>query len=182
MTTALNQRSPVAKAGWLIGLFMVAWLAFLFVPWPWRAAPEPAPPVEVRPPSKLEQVGLRNYTDWEGLPDIFAIWADRAEWKNGRTRFSYWHPVMRTYSYYFEAIRVKGGYRFREISEPRDPDYAWDESLGEECPIRFFLPVHRPELPKPRVVPLAGGEPPAQGEKPRVPVEIPATTLPPPKP
>jgi len=41
-------RSPVAKAGWLIALIFVGWLAFLFIPAP---KPEPKPaPVYVKPP------------------------------------------------------------------------------------------------------------------------------------
>jgi hypothetical protein len=180
MSTVLNQRSPVAKAGWLIGLFLVGWLAFLFLPLP-RPPPEPLPPLKVRPPSKLEQVGLRDYTDWAGLPEFFAIWAEQADWKDGRTRFAYWHPVMRDYSYYFEAVRVKEGYRFREITEPRAPGYGWDESLGEECPIRFFKPV-RPELSVAGPAPSVVEAPVASGNRPRVPVVIPAAKLPPPDP
>lgn len=181
MATALNQRSPVAKAGWLIGLFLVGWLAFLFLPLP--RSPEPMRPIEVRSPSKLEQVGLRNYTDWEGLPEFFAIWADQAEWKDGRTRFAYWHPVMKTYSYYFEATRVDSGYRFREIAEPPTSDggYYWDESLGEDCPIRFYRsPVLVESRPAPTLVKpaLDAGKP----ENPQIKIQLEETKSAPPSP
>lgn len=112
------------------------WLVFLLLPKPAdEPAASPAPPP---PPSSLVRAGLRDYTDWEGLPEIFAVWADKAEWKDGRTRFAYWHPVMKTYSYYFEAVRVKGGFHFKEIAEPQEPDYSLGESLGDDCPIRFY--------------------------------------------
>ena len=137
MKTPATERTPTAKAGWLVVLLMAGWLVFLFVPWPTKPKPESAPRVPV-PPSKLVQAGLRDYTDWEALPEIFAIWADRAEWRDGRTEFAYWHPVMKTYSYYFEVVRVKGGFHFKEIAEPRRVGYEWDESLGADCPIRFY--------------------------------------------
>lgn len=139
MKAPVLERTSAGKAGWLILLILFAWLAFVFVPLPWKEAP-PMPAATRAPPSKLRQAGLRDYTDWQGLPEIFAVWADQADWKDGRTRFAYWHPVAKSYSYYFEAIRVQGGFRFKEIAEPRDPDHFWDERLGDECPIRFYLP------------------------------------------
>ncbi len=119
------------------------------------AAPASTPQAPPSPPSSLVRSGLRDYTDWVGLPEIFAVWADKAEWKNGKTRFSYWHPVMKNYSYFFEAIRVAGGYRFKEIAEPNDPKGYWDESLGGDCPIRFYYTFHDfPPLPvRPRIEP-----------------------------
>jgi len=89
------------------------------------------------------------------LPEIFAIWADKAEWKNNRTRFAYWHPVMKTYSYFFEAVRVKGGYSFKEIAEPptSDLEHYWDESLGEDCPIRFYRAFPLPKIAPFRIRP-----------------------------
>ena len=131
------ERTSAAKAGWVVLLLMGAWLIFVFVPWPSKTVANKAS-VKLEPPSKLAQVGLPDNVDWDGLPEIFAIWADRAEWKDGRTRFAYWHPVMKTYSYYFEAVQVDGSVRFREIPEPRESGYEWDEALGEECPIRFY--------------------------------------------
>ena len=140
MKAPVLERTSAAKAGWLIIVLTVGWMAFVL--WPDRPeAPAPAPaPVPV-PASSLTRAGLRDYTDWQGLPEIFAIWADQAEWKDNRTRFAYWHPVMKTYSYYFEAVRSAKGYRFREIAEPHDPDHFWDDSLGDECPVRFYLPI-----------------------------------------
>ena len=137
MNAPASERTSAATTGWLVVLLMVGWLAFVFVPWPTKAKAGKAPP-EPTPPSGLVQAGLRDYTDWDGLPEIFAIWADRAQWKDGRTRFAYWHPVMKTYSYFFEVVRTEGKFHFTEIPEPKDDDFYWDESLGEECPIRFY--------------------------------------------
>jgi hypothetical protein len=88
---------------------------------------------------------LPDYTDWAGLPEIFGIWADKAEWKGGKTRFAYWHPVTKSYSYHFEAMQIDGGYRFREIAEPHEEGYEWDPGAPEDSPLRLFLPK-KPEL------------------------------------
>lgn len=145
------ERTSAAKAGWLVILLTVGWMALVL--WPVPAEPPAAKPASIPlPASSLTRAGLREYTDWAGLPEIFAIWADHAEWQNNRTRFAYWHPVMKTYSYYFEAVRVAGGYRFKEIAEPRMPGHFWDESLGEDCPIRFY---HSAAADKPASLPLS---------------------------
>jgi hypothetical protein len=133
------ERTSAAKAGWLVILLTVGWMALVL--WP-GSTEKPAVKSAVipLPATSLTRAGLREYTDWDGLPEIFAIWADHAEWQNNRTRFAYWHPVMKDYSYYFEAVRSAKGYRFREIAEPHEPGYFWDESLGGDCPIRFYRP------------------------------------------
>ena len=132
------ERTSAAKAGWLVILLTVGWMALVL--WPVPAEPPAAKPAAIPlPASSLTRAGLREYTDWAGLPEIFAIWADHAQWQNNRTRFAYWHPVMKTYAYYFEAVKTAHGYRFREITEPHEPDYVWDDSLGDDCPIRFYL-------------------------------------------
>jgi hypothetical protein len=171
-------RIPANQVGLVFALLLAIWLAFTFIPRSEKPAPAVAPVVVE---SKLHAAGLEDNPDWEGLPEIFAIWADHAEWKEGKTRFAYWHPVMKSYSYNFEADRVKGGYRFREIAEPLDPSYAWDESLGEECPIRFLKPI-RQNLPISGPSPLVLKDPVPNGGKPRVPVKIPNAELPLPTP
>ena len=155
------ERTSSAKAGWLIILLVAGWLAFLLIQGTTRQ-PAPKPAALPLPSTSLTRAGLHNYTDWDGLPEIFAIWADKAEWKNGQTRFAYWHPVMKNYSYYFEAVRVKDGYRFREIAEPHEPGYDWDESLGEDCPIRFYLSDPVVKLNSPGPAPVSQS---LQGEK-----------------
>jgi hypothetical protein len=137
MSGSDSHRIPPNRVALSLVLLLVAWLVFSFYPRDKTPPPAAPPPVAE---SKLRAVGLRDNLDWEGLPEIFAIWADRAEWSDGKTRFAYWHPVMKTYSYYFEATRVGASYRFREIAEPPTADggYYWDESLGEDCPIRFY--------------------------------------------
>ncbi|MDI1247381.1 MAG: hypothetical protein PSV13_00735 [Lacunisphaera sp.] len=146
MSGSDSHRIPPNRVGLSLVLLLVAWLVISYYPRDKTPPPVDAPPVVE---SKLRAVGLRDNPDWDGLPEFFAIWAERAEWSEGKTRFAYWHPVMKTYSYYFEAVRTGDAYRFKEIGEPNDPDHVWDESLGEDSPIRFY---HSAEIkiPKPR--------------------------------
>jgi hypothetical protein len=109
------QRTSAAKAGWIIGLIFFAWLAFLFVPVP-RSRTKEVTPVVPLPPSKLRVAGLKDNPDWDGLPELFAIWSDSADWQGDKTQFAYWHPTDRTYSYYFEAARKDGKVRFRPLT------------------------------------------------------------------
>ena len=172
------ERTSAANAGWLIILVMVGWIVFVF--WPWPRNPPPARPAAVPlPVTSLTRSGLAEYTDWGGLPEIFAIWADKAEWKHNRTRFAYWHPVMKTYSYYFEATRTVGGFRFKEIAEPHDPDYIWDESLGADCPIRFYInPGHdRKIVAPPSSLDPVGTDDKAKPGKVRVEITLPETKV-----
>ncbi len=166
------ERTSAAKAGWVIIVLTVGWLVFLLLP---DRPPRPAPVPESGPvpASSLPRSGLRDFSDWEGLPEIFAIWADRAEWRDNRTRFAYWHPVMKNYSYFFEAVRTTKGYRFREIAEPSDPGHHWDESLGADCPIQFFVtdPASREMTPMP--VRQSAVAPDTPGVPSKVPVELP---------
>lgn len=137
MSGSDSHRIPPNRVGLSLLLLLAAWLVFSFYPREQKPPPVAPPPVAE---SKLGAVGLRENLDWEGLPEFFAIWADHAEWKDNRTQFAYWHPVMKDFSYHFEVVRVDGGYRFKEISEPIFPNdyWPWDDSLGEECPIRFY--------------------------------------------
>lgn len=175
MTSASEKSQiPVGKLGWLVLVLVVgAPLAFFYLATPKPAAPAidvDATPTK-RAPTKLEAVGLRDYRDWDGLPEIFAVWADRAHWKNERTRFAYWNPGNQSYSYYFEARRTAGGYRFREILEPRDNGFQWDPDASEDIPLRLYLPI-RPRLEDP-VKPLEKPivTPPAQA-RPAIPVDV----------
>ncbi len=160
MNATVSENISAAKAGGLVVLLLAGWLAYQTLSGP-AVTPAASSKEIIPPPSSLVRSGLRDYTDWEGLPEIFAVWADKAEWKDGRTRFAYWHPVMKTYSYYFEVVRVKGGYRFKEIAEPHEPAGYWDESLGGDCPIRFYRSfLLEPIIPKPsRSVDPAGSDP-----------------------
>ena len=147
------ERTSAAKAGWLIIVLTVGWMVFVLWPDP---ESEPAPKAAPIPPpvTSLTRAGLRENPDWEGLPEIFAIWADRAEWRNGRTRFNYWNPVTNVYSYTFEARKTKGGYMFKEVDET--DQLTMGEMLAEDCPIRFLYqprfsndPVRLKPLPIP---------------------------------
>ena len=172
------ERTSAANAGWLIILVMVGWIGFVFWPWP-RNLPPARPAAVPLPVTSLTRSGLAEYTDWGGLPEIFAIWADKAEWKHNRTRFAYWHPVMKTYSYYFEAIRTAGGFHFKEIAEPHDPDYIWDESLGADCPIRFYKNPGRDRKIGPQPLPATSPvtDEKAEPEKVRVVITLPETKV-----
>ncbi len=146
MDPAANQRVAPNRVLLILALLLAVWSVFQF--WPQPRKPVPAlPPVAAE--SKLQSVGLANNPDWEGLPQFFAIVADQAEWNDGKTRFAYWHPVMKTYAYYFEATRENGRVRFREIAEPHDPDHYWDENLGEDSRIRFYYAFPSPVQPLP---------------------------------
>lgn len=122
-----KSRFTTAQAGWIALAIFGGWLVFLFLPVsrkPKPAAPAALPPVAAQ--SKLEAVGLANNPDWQGLPDYFAIWADKLSWKDDRTRFAYWNPGSQSYSYYFEAERSAGTYRFRSLTRRE-----LDETQGE---------------------------------------------------
>ncbi len=160
-----TEKIPVGKLGWIVLLLVLgAPLAFFFLATPQEPAPAPHTPPPQRALTKLEAVGLRDYRDWDGVPDIFALWAARAHWKNNRTRFAYWNPGTNSHSYFFEARRTANGYRFREIPEPREAGYEWDRDAGDDSPLQLYLPLRR-RLEDP-VTPLEPGLPPAESKKP----------------
>ena len=144
MSSIFSGKLSAAKAGWLLALVFVGWLAFLFVPVP-KPEPKPTPPYVKPPPSRLVALGLPDNPDLEPLPEFFALWADHAEWKDDKTIFAYWNPGSNSYSYLFEATRANGSYRFKPI--PRidaaeddqvfDSGLRWGDNRPEDCPIRF---------------------------------------------
>ena len=175
MSGSDSHRIPPNRVGLSLILLLVAWLAFSFYPRD-KTPPPAAPPPEVE--SKLRAVGLRDNLDWEGLPEFFAIWADWAEWSDRKTRFAYWHPVMKTYSYYFEATRIDGGYRFKEIPEPKDDMMVWSDQLGDEVPIQFY--VYDPELKlrvHPHEHPHRDGSILPRSEPDKLPIDLPQKTM-----
>ena len=117
MSTRTIEGTSARKASWIIVLLLLAWVIFLFAPFPLREKPAPTsslPPIAAQ--SKLESVGLANNPDWQGLPDYFVIWAGQLEWRGDKTVFAYWNPGSNSYSYLFEATRGNGRYRFRAIT------------------------------------------------------------------
>ncbi|MBA4137386.1 MAG: hypothetical protein C0518_08745 [Opitutus sp.] len=136
-----NSRIPVGKFGWLVVAAVVAapFLFFALVTPKEKPVSEPTK-IEL-PPSKLEAVGLRENRDWDGLPEIFAVWAPRGHWQNDRTRFSYWNPGTESHSYFFEAQRTREGFRFKEIKEPRDEGFEWDRDADPDSLLRLYLPL-----------------------------------------
>lgn len=140
-TSPVTGRFSAVKTALILFFLLAVWLAFIVMPVR-KNVIEKIPLVPGALALKLRAVGLPDNADLDGLPEIFAIWADKAEWKDNRAKFAYRHPVMKTYAYFFQATRSDRGIRFREISEPHDPGYNWDESLSEDCPIRFYTLVH----------------------------------------
>ncbi len=148
MDPAASQRVAPNRVLLILVLLMAVWLVFQFLP---QKKPTPSMAPVVVTESKLNAVGLADNPDWAGLPEFFALCAKHAEWKDGRTRFAYWHPVMKTYSYYFEATRSVEGVLFREIAEPHDPDHYWDEEMTKDSHIRFYYSDPVPVQPGPLI-------------------------------
>jgi hypothetical protein len=148
--------SPRLSA-WLVAGFVVAapllFLALVTPPEPTEESTLVRPPPSS--PSPLAAVGLRENRDWDGLPEIFAVWADRAHWVGGRTRFAWWHPGAQAHGYFFEARRTPAGIRFREIAEPKDYLFEWDPRAASDSPLRLYLPIEvevraaPPYMPRP---------------------------------
>jgi hypothetical protein len=117
MNAQASERMSAAKTGWVIVLLMAAWAAFLILPFGREEKGELSKVAVLQPgEAELAAVGLRYNVDWIGLPQYFAVWADRIVWTGDRTEFAYWDPSSRSYAYQFEAIRAGKGYRFRLLS------------------------------------------------------------------
>jgi len=141
MSAPASGRISAAKTGWIIALLMMGWALFLFLPFGREEKIEPAKtPVERPGEADLAAVGLGYNVDWIGLPVYFTVWAEQAGWENDRTKFAYWNPTTASYSYFFEATRAAGRYRFRPIMRAdleSELAYYYDEehdALGEEVP------------------------------------------------
>jgi hypothetical protein len=146
MKTPAIERTSAAKAGWVIVLLFFGWLAFVFVPWPQGKIEEKVIPTLVDPradfAAKLRQAGLPDNPDWDGLPEQFAIWADKAHWTANRTRFAYWNPGSQDYTYFFEARRAQGKVHFKRIPKPAD----YDEEFGSNAPAPEEYPLRLIDL------------------------------------
>jgi hypothetical protein len=147
--TGLNTPIPLGKfAWWVFALVAAAPLLFFALVTPKPPAPVESPSVLSLPRTSLSAIGLRENRDWDGLPELFALWSAKAHWRNDRTRFSYWNPGTQTRSYFFEARRTAQGLRVREIPEPSQPGFQWDPDVAPEDPLCLYLPVrHRSDDP-----------------------------------
>jgi hypothetical protein len=145
MNALLSGRISVAKAGWFIVVFLIAWPLFVLVPFGHKPTP-PVPHLSPwSPTSKLPAVGLVPNSDWEGLPELFAVWQEHAEWNEGKTQFAYWHPGSRSYVYFFEARREAGATRFRALTDAEAITgglMAQTIDLTENSPTHPFLFLH----------------------------------------
>ncbi len=152
MNPAANQRIAPSRVLLILVMLLAVWLGFQFYP---RKKPVP-PMVPVAAESKLRSVGLADNPDWDGLPEQFAVWADKISWNNNTVRFAYWNPGSRSYSYFFEARRRDSKYRFRAVSlqEPSNEanDFYAEEGLDVSDDVRRDTesPTH------PFVFPLSG--------------------------
>jgi len=131
MSAPASGRISAAKTGWIIVLLMVGWALFLFLPFGREEKIEsPKTPVERPGEADLAAVGLGYNVDWIGLPTYFTVWAEKAGWEDDHTKFAYWNPMTESYSYFFEATRAQGRYRFRPIARTdleKEPAYYFDE-------------------------------------------------------
>lgn len=149
MKTQWSGKLSGAKSGWLIALLFFGWLAFLFVPGP-KPESQPAPSPAKPPPSRLVALGLPDDPDLEHLPELFGLYADQAEWKSDKTIFAYWNPGSNSYSYFFEASKKNGNYRFRPISkfeayrnksDPRNIEYEPEDYARTDAEIAAIQPI-----------------------------------------
>ncbi len=179
------ERTSAAKAGWAVVLIFFGWLAFVFVPWPQGKVEENTAPTpdESRAPfaAKLRQVGLPDNPDWDGLPEQFAIWADKAHWTDNRTRFAYWNPGSQDYTYFFEARRAQGKVHFKPIPKPAEYDVEFGPNAAppEEHPLRLIdLSLADKEVEVPAVHVSVGDEMQGGPSTPaRVAVELPVAPI-----
>ena len=158
MSGSDSHRIPPNRVALSLVLLLIAWLVFSFHPG--EQKPPPAAPLPVIE-SKLRAVGLEDNANWEGLPELFAVWEGHAGWKEDKAQFAYWDQWSRSYSYFFEATRVNGKVTFRSIPLPdffeisgssfilayaSAPGIVWgtDTDLKTESPEHpfiFFKPV-----------------------------------------
>lgn len=137
------ERTSARKAGWAVVLLLVAWLVLVLIP----RSPEEKP-VRVLSPapvdSKLKAVGLIDNVDWEGLPELFAVWADDLEWDEDTTQFAYWNPGSNSYSYFFEVVRKNGRMRFSQMTKAEAYRLKWLNADGTY--LKFIKPPSPAEI------------------------------------
>ena len=140
-----NSQIPLGKFAWVVLVVVAAApLLFFALVTPEENPAAESPKIEL-PPSKLAAVGLRENRDWDGIAEMFEIWADRVDWVDGKTVFAFWNPASRSYSYYFEASRSNGQLRLKEISA-RDaappwvfPSFFEEDGLSHSHPFLFAM-------------------------------------------
>ena len=125
MATSDN-RIPANQVVWLLAGLLAIWVGWLFLPKFEKPRVVSAPVVAE---SKLRAVGLPDNPDWDGLPELFAVWATQAPWKDGKVQFAYWNTGAHAYSDFFEARQEAGRVRFRVLS--RTAALQRKEALGE---------------------------------------------------
>jgi hypothetical protein len=177
MTAKPLERSSAAKAGWVFVAIFAGWLLFVFVPAP-KPDVKPTEKSPARPVSKLRLVGLPDNPDLEGLPEFFAVWADKAEWKDNRTVFAYWNPGTKDYTYFFQAVRRGREVRFHEIAKPDGFVFAHEPNgpAPDEHPLEF--PSRLEEVQGPDgSVPIFRGPKETPSGLPPMPVDVPNPRL-----
>lgn len=187
MSPSAGQRFTTRQTGWIALAVFGGWLVFLLLPS--RPPPKPVTPdlPPVRAQSKLEAVGLRDNVDWVGLPELFAVWADRIHWDGDEVRFAYWHPGSRRYAYILEATRTTEGIRFRALSGVEAQSYerlaAEAVAEGTVADTHPFLFLFEPaDASSPALPPLKPNPGAAPDSVPKAGVDLKADSLVPPQP
>lgn len=182
MKAPASGRISAAKTGWIIALLMLGWVLFLVLPFGREEKIDsPKTPVERPGEAELAAVGLGYNVDWIGLPQYFAVWADRIGWAGDETEFAYWNPGSRSYSYIIKATRVGGRYRFRYVSTGPTVNLASDSVPESDTHPFVFLVVEAPSPAEPVRFLSAPMAPIPTGEAPQAKVDLPASRLEPPK-
>jgi len=195
MPTPALEPTSARKAGWVVVVLLVGFVAFVFIPFGRKT--EPSEPLEVRPPSaaqlKLQAAGLAENPDWYGLPDLFAAWGEGLPWEQNRVDFAYWNPGARSYSYFFAAMRTEAGIRFRALTraesiplEPLVPAKVREGETPETHPFAFLVRPPKPTEPSPPMAspaePVRRQATPAVADETRVRIDLPVETTKPPPP
>lgn len=152
MRTWASERISAAKTGWVVALLMFGWALFILLPFGRKEEPVLTKvPVERPGEAELAAVGLRYNVDFIGLPQYFAIWAERIEWTRDETEFAYWNPGTQSYSYIIRATRLgEKSYRFRHAwTEPTVHQASEPVPESDTHPFVFRAPkASRPAAPE----------------------------------
>jgi len=161
MPKGVNERVSPGRVVLILTMLLAVWLGFQFFPRRREPPPTLAP---VKAETRLRAAGLADNPDWAGLPELFAVWADKVEWEGNTVHFAYWHPGARAYAYFFEAIRRDGRYRFQVVSPQRLAEEGYQAENGDdpaqlarretEASTHPFVFLHRVRLESLRASPV----------------------------
>lgn len=187
MGTGANDRVSPGRVVAIFAVLLAVWLGSQFLP---RRQEPPPPLAPVQAESRLRSVGLADNPDWDGLPELFAVWADKVAWDDQKVCFAYWHPGARTYAYFFEATRRDGSYRFNEVSLRQLLEQGYQAENGDdpaqvarresETSTHPFVFLNRPGLSIRKSEPRIEAPRPSDPAKPTIELKPAPLVLPPP--